>query len=98
LNLAQAVAICLYEVRRAWLTRGESEAVEVATHAEQARMFERLEEALREGRYLRGSRGDALMHAVRHLLGRARLSPVEVRLLLGLARQLRWVARRADLE
>lgn len=97
LNLAQAVAICLYEVRRAWLARGEVEAAEVATHAELARMFERLEEALREVRYLRGSRADALMHAVRHLLGRARLSPMEVRLLLGLARQLRWVAERADL-
>jgi tRNA/rRNA methyltransferase len=97
LNLAQAVAICLYEVRRAWLGRDETEAVEVATHAEQARMFARLEEALREVRYLRGSRADALMHALRHLIGRGRPSPMEVRLLLGLARQLRWVAERADL-
>jgi len=32
------------------------------------------------------------MHAVRHLIARARPSPNEVRILFGLARQLRWVA------
>lgn len=98
LNLAQAVAICLYEVRRAWRESGLAQAAEAATHAEQARMFARLEEALREVRYLRGSRAGALMHALRHLIGRARPSPMEVRLLLGLAQQLRWVAERADLD
>jgi tRNA/rRNA methyltransferase len=99
LNLAQAVAICLYELRRAWLARASPPApAAVAGHAEQERMFARLEEALREVRYLRGVRGGALMHALRHLIARALPSPMEVRLLLGLARQLRWVARRAHLE
>ena len=94
LNLAQAVAVCLYEVRRVWLRRGGEEGSEVATHEELARMYALLEDGLREIRYLRGSRADALMHAIRHLLGRARPSPMEVRLLLGLARQLQWAARR----
>jgi tRNA/rRNA methyltransferase len=99
LNLAQAVAVCLYELRRAWLAVGRAPAPRaVAAHVEQERMFARLEEALRQVRYLRGVRGDALMHALRHLIGRALPSPMEVRLLLGLARQLRWVARRAGLE
>jgi tRNA/rRNA methyltransferase len=98
LNLAQSVAICLYEVRRAWLGRDTDEPGEVAALADQQRMFARLEEALREVRYLRGVRGDALMNALRHLIGRARPSPMEVRLLLGLARQLRWVAARAEMD
>lgn len=94
LNLAQAVAICLYELRRAWLARGgEPAGEEVASLADQQRMFSRLEEGLRAIRYLRGVRGDALMHALRHLITRARLTPMEVRLLLGLARQLDWAAR-----
>jgi tRNA/rRNA methyltransferase len=99
LNLGQAVAICLYEVRRAWLAREvKSEVMEIASHAEQSRMFADLGKSLQEIRYLRGSRGEALMHAIRHLLGRAQLSPMEVNLLIGLARQLRWVAKHAEFE
>ena len=30
------------------------------------------------------------MHAIRHLLGKARLSEMEVKVLVGLARQIRW--------
>jgi tRNA/rRNA methyltransferase len=98
LNLAQSVAICLYEVRRAWLGRDPGGPGESAPLADQQRMFGRLEEALREVRYLRGVRGDALMNALRHLIGRAQPSPMEVRLLVGLARQLRWVAARAEMD
>jgi tRNA/rRNA methyltransferase len=57
-------------------------------------MFRQLHDALEQVRYLRGVRGEALMHALRHLLARALPSPMEVRLLYGLARQLRWVAAR----
>ncbi len=97
LNLAQAAAICLYEVRRAWL-RGQSDSLlspqgGVAPFADQERAFERLRVALEEIHYLYGERGAALMHALRHLIGRARPSPMEVRLLLGLARQIRWYVR-----
>jgi tRNA/rRNA methyltransferase len=95
LNLAQAVAVCLYEVRRAWLRREPAPAGEgVAAVEDQERMFGQLQDALTRVRYLRGVRGEALMHALRHLVGRALPSPMEVRLLQGLARQLRWVAQR----
>jgi tRNA/rRNA methyltransferase len=99
LNLAQAVAICLYELRRVWLVRqgGQGEQAEVAPWEQQAHLFARLESGLREIRYLRGVRGEALMHALRHLIGRARPSLMEVRLLYGLARQLHWVANQAHL-
>ena len=36
------------------------------------------------------------MHAVRHLIGRARPTEMEVKLLHGLARQLLWVAKRGE--
>ncbi len=93
LNLAQAVAVCVYEVRRAWLRRTPALPAKVAPFAHQERMFEQLQDALRQVGYLQGVRGEALMHALRHLIARAEPSPMEVNLLLGLARQLRWVMR-----
>ncbi len=92
LNLAQAVAICLYELRRAW----DAPALPAepgpppATFAEQEQMFRQLQTALEEIHFLYGAKAEPLMHAVRHLLGRARLSVMEVKVLLGLARQIRW--------
>lgn len=99
LNLAQAVAICCYELRRAW-SRAQNEARgvpnepprAVAPLADQERMFEHLREALTSIGYLFGDRADGLMHALRHLIGRAQPSPQEVKLLHGLARQTLWAA------
>lgn len=98
LNLAQAVAICVYEVRRAWLGRPEGERASVAPFAAQEAMFAQLHDALCQVRYLHdGARGEALMHALRHLIARAGPTPMEVNLLVGLARQLRWVRGHAAL-
>jgi tRNA/rRNA methyltransferase len=96
LNLSHAVAICLYELRKLWLA---SQAIsthpsqKVAPYEDQERMFESLREALTAVHFLWGTKADSLMHAVRHLIARARPSPNEVRILFGLARQLRWVAK-----
>jgi tRNA/rRNA methyltransferase len=92
LNLAQAVAICLYELRRAWLAGREppGEPDPLADFATQEHMFARLRAALEEIHFLYGPKADSLMHALRHLLGRARLTEMEAKLLLGLARQIRW--------
>jgi tRNA/rRNA methyltransferase len=93
LNLAQAVAVCLYELRRAWLRSAAVPRTEpVAPFADQERMFRRLREALEQVHFLYGDKADALMHTVRHLIGRAGPTPMEVEMLFGLARQLRWVA------
>jgi tRNA/rRNA methyltransferase len=93
LNLAQAVAICLYELRRAWLRRAApAPAREVAPFADQERLYERLRSALEQIHFLYGDKADALMHALRHLIGRAGPTPMEVEMLLGLARQIRWFA------
>ena len=95
LNLSHAVAICLYELRRQWTLAGAAGArpsQQVAPYADQERMFESLRDALGRVHFLWGPKTDSLMHAVRHLIARARPSPNEVRILFGLARQLRWVA------
>ena len=97
LNLAQAVAICLYELRKAWDARDPAIEMEppLATFAEQEQMFCQLQTALQELHFLYGDKAEPLMHALRHLLGRARPSVMEVKVLLGLARQIRWhVAQR----
>jgi tRNA/rRNA methyltransferase len=98
LNLAQAAAICLYELRRHWLKRRESTTPPEppAPFAEQERMFDQLQAALEEIHYLYGPNADPLMHALRHLLGRAGLTSMEVNLLFGLARQIRWFADKAN--
>jgi tRNA/rRNA methyltransferase len=98
LNLAQAVAICLYELRKAWLSRRGGEGVSSpAPLAEQERMFGELRRALEEVHFLYGEKADALMHSLRRLIGRAGPTPGEVKILHGLARQLHWFAhRRSD--
>jgi tRNA/rRNA methyltransferase len=97
LNLAQAVAICLYELRRAWLaqTAAAPDRATPAPFALQERMFDQLRTALEEVHFLYGERADSLMHALRHLIGRAGPTEQEVEMLFGLARQLRWVAEQS---
>lgn len=93
MNLAQAVAICLYELRMAVLDSLPPPSHEpVASFAMQERMFEDLKDALTQIHYLFGPKADSLMHGIRHLLGRAQPTEMEVKLLLGLARQIRWFA------
>jgi tRNA/rRNA methyltransferase len=94
LNLAQAVAICLYELRIAEFgLRNERPATEIAPFADQERAFDNLRVAMEEVHFLYGDKAESLMHALRHFLGRAGPTPMEVELLFGLARQLRWFVR-----
>ena len=46
--------------------------------------------------FLYGDKADALMHALRHLIGRAGPTAMEVGVLHGLARQMEWVGSRAQ--
>jgi len=100
LNLGQAVAICLYELRRAWLSQTNliEPAPGIAPFADQERLFVKLREALEQIHFLYGDKADSLMHAVRHLIGRAQPTPMEVEMLFGLARQLRWIAEQRRTE
>jgi tRNA/rRNA methyltransferase len=92
MNLAQAVTVCLYELRRTWLRQSAPprERAPAAPFALQERMFADLRAALEGVHFVWGSSADSLTHAVRHLIGRAQPTVMEVQVLLGLARQLRW--------
>jgi tRNA/rRNA methyltransferase len=96
LNLAQAVGICLYELHSTLLSETDTSGAGDghANFAEQDRMFEHLRRGLEAIHFLYGEKADALMHAMRHLIGRAKPTPTEVKMLHGLARQLEWVAAR----
>jgi tRNA/rRNA methyltransferase len=98
LNLAQAVAISLHEIRKAWQRDAPDPVEELAPFAMQEQMFVQLNAGLRAIHFLYGDKADALMHGIRHLLGKARLTPMEVKLLLGLARQLLWIAGQTEQE
>jgi tRNA/rRNA methyltransferase len=94
LNLAQSVVVCLYELRRQWLiATAPAQAEPAAPFAEQERMYAHLRDGLEAIHFLYGEKADALMHAVRHLIGRAGPTAMEVKLLHGLARQMEWVGR-----
>jgi tRNA/rRNA methyltransferase len=97
LNLAQAVAVCLYALRSAFLRQAEpaSPPEPPAPHADQERMFEHLRAALTGLHFLYGDKADALMHALRLLIGRAGPTRREVKMLHGLARQIEWHVRGA---
>jgi tRNA/rRNA methyltransferase len=91
LNLAQAVAICLYELRKAWRLSDQIVATKaIASFADQERMFTSLREALEGIHFIYGPKADTLMHALRHLIGRAQPTDMEIGVLQGLARQIRW--------
>lgn len=99
LNLAQAVAICCYELHGLAATRneGEGSATQViAPFADQERMFGHLKDAFEAVGYLHGTKADPLMHAVRHLIGRSLPTPQEVKLLHGLARQILWICKQVN--
>lgn len=97
LNLSQAVGICLYELHKSWrqfVGQKRKKAEPMPELHVQEKMFEKLREGLEGIHFLYGPKADLLMHAVRHLISRAKPRDREVRVLFGLARQLRYVAAR----
>ena len=96
LNLAQAVLLCCYELRRTLLGGGPSPANPIPSPAAAADIdfaLERLKEALLRIGFLHPQNPDHIMFAFRRLFGRAGLETRDVRILLGLARQIEWYAR-----
>jgi tRNA/rRNA methyltransferase len=91
LNLALAVGLTLYELRR-HAVGAEPTARPPAPFADLDRAFGHLDRALRELRFLYGQNADQLMDGVRHLIGRALPTAQEVKMLHGLARQLEYAA------
>ena len=96
LNLAQAVLLVGAALRRA-VTAGHACAmreVEPAPAAAVERMYRHLQRALLSIGFLHPQNPEHLMFALRGLLGRTQLEDHEVRILLGIARQIEWAAQK----
>lgn len=95
LNLAQAVLLCCYELRRACGAERPRDDLDLATSYEIELTLERLKAAFLEIGFLHRDNPDHIMFAFRRLLGRAGLEKRDARILMGVARQIEWYARQA---
>ncbi|MCK6555086.1 TrmJ/YjtD family RNA methyltransferase [Candidatus Binatia bacterium] len=94
LNLAQAVMLCCYELFLA--ANGGAEAVsppELATADRVEQAMTHLRAAFLSIGFLHRDNPDHIMFAFRRMFGRAGLDERDVRILLGLARQIEWFGR-----
>lgn len=92
LNVAQAVLLCCYEVFLAAQDGAEATPRPLAVAERQELMYEKLKSALLKIGFLHGDNPDHIMFALRRILGRAGLEERDVRILLGMARQIDWYA------
>jgi tRNA/rRNA methyltransferase len=94
LNLAQAVLLCCYEIRLAAGSGREVPQREpLAPAAEVEFALDRLQESFLRIGFLNPDNPNHIMFAFRRVFGRAGLEERDVRILLGLARQIEWYER-----
>jgi TrmH family RNA methyltransferase len=98
LNLAQAVLLVAYELRLAALPARETQASAArAPYGEVEQAVDDLRGALLAIGYLNPARPEAILSELRALLLRAAVTPRELALLRGIARQVRWAGGRIAL-
>ncbi len=92
LNLAAAVVVMCYELRRAWLNTDKSgtATVDLADDGRKAAMYDHLFAALGRLGFLYGPNSERPKYGLRHLYGRAGLTVNECDILTGMARQIHW--------
>jgi tRNA/rRNA methyltransferase len=91
LNLAQAVMVVAYELRRV-MSAPSSSVKEFAPAGEVDAMIKRLADALIAIGFLPEANPDHIMFTIRELFGRSGLHDREVEIFNGIARQIRWFA------
>jgi tRNA/rRNA methyltransferase len=92
LNVAQAVLLCCYEVFLAAQEPRAAEAKPLAIAERQELMYEKLKRSLLRVGFLHRDNPEHIMFALRRIFGRAGLEERDVRILLGMARQIEWYA------
>ena len=93
MNLGQAVAVCLYELRRDSKAAQRPEKVKRATAGELERINGVLLEALRASGYVNPRTESSTEDKVRRLVRRLNLQPEDAELWLGMLRQMLWKIR-----
>ncbi len=100
LNVAAAVLIVCYELRRTVLAAGgatadPSQSEPLADDVRKRVMFEKLTASLEQIGFFRGQQSpEHLRFALRRILGRVPLSVNETDILIGMAQQIGWYAQR----
>jgi tRNA/rRNA methyltransferase len=92
LNLAQAATLCLYEIFIAALDEAVDEEIERAPAEDVERLFDKMKKSLLEIGYLDPQNPEHILLAFRRIFGRGGLEEKDVRILIGLFRQIEWYA------
>jgi tRNA/rRNA methyltransferase len=98
LNLAQAVILVCYELYVASTSQSLSTLPTLATVAELERLYRRMQEVLRRVGFLHGSHPDRMMGYFRRFFARSGLKSRDVRIFLGVFRQIEWYLNRSLIE
>ena len=94
MNLAQAVAVCLYELVRDVKAQRGSEKTKFAAAGEAERLTQLLLETLAASGYLKPRDGAATQEKIRRLVRRLHLPAADAEVWLGMLRQMAWRFRR----
>ncbi|MDA2933819.1 RNA methyltransferase [Acidobacteria bacterium AH-259-D05] len=89
LNVAQAVMVLAYEIFIGSPTECD-DILQLASHEERERMFETMEKVLVQVGFLSSQNPDHIMRSIRRFLGRADLTPRDVRIIRGMMSQMGW--------
>lgn len=93
MNLAQSVAVCLYEIAKSHGSGGAAgTGRKLATVAQLEDLFGHMRQSYNDIGYLDPQNPEHILRAFRRFLGRAALDPREVRILRGMLSQIDWVA------
>jgi tRNA/rRNA methyltransferase len=98
LNLAQAVLLVCYELYVTTATQPLSTLPTLATTAELERLYARMREVLRRIGFLHGSSPDRMMGYFRRFFARYGLKSRDVKIFLGVFRQVEWYISRHVVE
>lgn len=90
MNLAQAVGICLYELRQG-SPGNQPKQRQLAANGQIEAMFQHMRQALLAADYLDPQNPDHILHTYRKIFHRAGLDDREVRVLHGLWRRIEWL-------
>ena len=94
MNLAQAVAVCLYELVRDTKAARGTDKDALATGGEAERLTQLLLEVLGASGYLKPRNGAATAEKIRRLVRRLHLPAADAEVWLGMLRQMAWKFRR----
>ena len=96
MNLGQAVAVCLYELRRDPGAVTNPEKGTRASSAEVERITQTLFAALKASGYPKLNTSDSFESAVRRLVRRLRLQSGDAEFFLGMLRQMVWKMKQGE--